>query len=353
MESTELTDLVSSVTCPTCHVTAGIRCTTRAGKPAREQHGRRFDALDQAAGIAEHRAAARREAEARGGWLVTFDRAAEAALLTAYAARIAKSVDTPPVAAQAAPVTGRTVTIPGALADHLATLTTDTETDTALAAGRRGRGRTLVIPATIPVLHSISRIAETLLDTKGTSRAQRAAARLWITRAGHAPAVMVHQFDSTDEAYDATQCRDDIRDGDVLVIEPEGVVGFLRRAWPVAITAEHGDLHTVEDDTRTLDGGRYADSAIRAERIATEHGFALAHQGNTTEPEQTAPAAVEPAGEQPAPAAPFRPRDRVVCADGKVRTVASMMHRTGEPARVVVEEGGAQWVASECSRLPA
>jgi hypothetical protein len=83
-----LVDLELTVACPTCHTTAGKRCVTRAGKPAREQHGRRYEALEQAAGITEHRNAARREAEARGGWLVTYDRKAENALLQTYAARI-------------------------------------------------------------------------------------------------------------------------------------------------------------------------------------------------------------------------------------------------------------------------
>ncbi|MFD9853438.1 hypothetical protein ACFWXZ_14415 [[Kitasatospora] papulosa] len=82
-----LETLAVSLPCPTCHAAAGSRCVTRASKPARETHGRRFEAVEEAAGITEHRAAARREATARGGWVVAFDRKAEDALLTAYAAR--------------------------------------------------------------------------------------------------------------------------------------------------------------------------------------------------------------------------------------------------------------------------
>ncbi|MEU8989987.1 hypothetical protein AB0C98_26750 [Streptomyces sp. NPDC048558] len=167
--------------------------------------------------------------------------------------------------------------IPGALADYLTDqFISDDETRDALDAARRGRGRTLVIePTSTRVLHVVSRFAEAVLDMK-RNRAQRDAARLWIKRTGHAPSVMVHRFDSTEEAYNATQCRDDIRDGDVLVVEGEGVVGFLRCAWPAAITAEHGELHTVEGDPRTLDDGRYVPSVEAAERIAAEHEFALA-----------------------------------------------------------------------------
>ncbi|MFJ7411601.1 hypothetical protein ACIQWZ_12405 [Streptomyces sp. NPDC098077] len=82
-------DLADTVICPTCRAAKGARCITRAGKPARETHGRRVEALEQAAGITQHRATAAREAEKRGGWVVALDRKAEDALLTAYAARIA------------------------------------------------------------------------------------------------------------------------------------------------------------------------------------------------------------------------------------------------------------------------
>ncbi|WP_097991867.1 hypothetical protein [Streptomyces sp. f51] len=81
-------DLAETVICPTCRVAAGARCITRAGKPARETHGRRVEALEQAAGITEHRATARREAQARGYTSHGLNHKAEAALLTAYAARI-------------------------------------------------------------------------------------------------------------------------------------------------------------------------------------------------------------------------------------------------------------------------
>ena len=55
----------------------------------------------------------------------------------------------------------------------------------------------------------------------------------------------VHAFDTTGEAYDACQCRDDIATGDTLVVEKEGVVG-IAWAWPVAVSAAAMDFHTVE-----------------------------------------------------------------------------------------------------------
>lgn len=53
-----------------------------------------------------------------------------------------------------------------------------------------------------------------------------------------------HRFHSTGEAYDDCQCRDDIETGDVLIIERERVVG-VADAWPMAVTLEHGNLHTL------------------------------------------------------------------------------------------------------------
>lgn len=91
-----------------------------------------------------------------------------------------------------------------------------------------------------------------------------------------AAAPAVHRFASTREAYDATQCRDDIRDGDVLVVESERVVGFLDAAWPVAITEAHGEFHGLKVPAREHRDGRYAASVERAEEIAAELGFELA-----------------------------------------------------------------------------
>jgi hypothetical protein len=56
-------------------------------------------------------------------------------------------------------------------------------------------------------------------------------------------APVVHTFDSTGEAYDASQCNEAIRSGDVLHVPSEGVVGILCEAWPVAVTAAHGAFH--------------------------------------------------------------------------------------------------------------
>ena len=57
----------------------------------------------------------------------------------------------------------------------------------------------------------------------------------------------IWHFDTTFEAYDACQCRDDIKTGDILVIESEQVIG-LADCWPIALTAERGELHQIKPD---------------------------------------------------------------------------------------------------------
>lgn len=54
----------------------------------------------------------------------------------------------------------------------------------------------------------------------------------------------IHTFDSTGEAYNASQCDEDISDGDVLVVPSEKVVGVLVEAWPVAAGTLNGEFHT-------------------------------------------------------------------------------------------------------------
>lgn len=61
-----------------------------------------------------------------------------------------------------------------------------------------------------------------------------------------------HIFSSSGEAYDLTQTDDGIKDGDVLVIPDEGIIGILIEAWPAAIIYQEGygpgKLHMVRWD---------------------------------------------------------------------------------------------------------
>ena len=57
--------------------------------------------------------------------------------------------------------------------------------------------------------------------------------------------IAMHTFDSTREAYNATQCRDDIKKGDILLIPSEGVVG-IADTWPFAVSSKRGELHGID-----------------------------------------------------------------------------------------------------------
>jgi len=105
---------------------------------------------------------------------------------------------------------------------------------------------------------------------------------------------MTHwSFDSTGDAYDACQCNDDIKTGDTLVIresafrgkctgrdedgfrvyeheakERDIVVVGLAWAWPIAVTVETGELHTIEEDTgsysRVIADAGFTDEQVKA-----------------------------------------------------------------------------------------
>lgn len=53
----------------------------------------------------------------------------------------------------------------------------------------------------------------------------------------------IWEFGSTDEAYNHSQVRDDIKDGDIFIVKSEKVIGFLIQAWPTAVTRKKGQFH--------------------------------------------------------------------------------------------------------------
>lgn len=191
------------------------------------------------------------------------------------------------------------VTIPGALADHLTDEPPlDLDTRAALDSARRGRGRTLVFePRSMTALHVISRRAEQLLADRMASRAEKAAARLWLKRAGHAPQIITLRFEDTATAYDASQCSEGIRSGDVLVVESEQAVAFMYDAWPVAVTTAHGEFHG--DGTAPAVEGRLAAS----HRAAVDAAYAIGAPLARLEDQHDAEQAVEQAAADDAPEA--------------------------------------------------
>lgn len=85
----------------------------------------------------------------------------------------------------------------------------------------------------------------------------------------------VFYFPTSGEAYDATQCWEDIKDGDVLVVSSEKIVG-VADTWPIAVTAESGELHEVAKRGEYEANPAMWRGIIRAVKIARGAGFPIA-----------------------------------------------------------------------------
>lgn len=84
----------------------------------------------------------------------------------------------------------------------------------------------------------------------------------------------VHYFLDSGSAYGETQCNDKIKDGDILVVESEKIVGILYDvAWPVAITEAVGEFGSFRDDA--LPKEDYAGQLAEATKLAKKLGFPL------------------------------------------------------------------------------
>lgn len=81
----------------------------------------------------------------------------------------------------------------------------------------------------------------------------------------------VHLFETTSEAYNASQWRDDIADGDVLLVASERVAGVLCLAWPIAVSDKRGAFHGLKPGSSwsDLEGRDYSAShALALEALA-------------------------------------------------------------------------------------
>lgn len=86
----------------------------------------------------------------------------------------------------------------------------------------------------------------------------------------------VHVYNTTAYAYDETQTNDDIHDGDVIVAEDEKAVAILDRAWPFAITEEHGEFHGPPlQSAHLVRDGEFIASLAVALTEARQRGFAV------------------------------------------------------------------------------
>lgn len=85
----------------------------------------------------------------------------------------------------------------------------------------------------------------------------------------------IHTFESTGEAYDAVQCSDQIKKGDLLLVQSEKVVG-IAYTWPFAVTLEHGSLHHIarnEDGAKIIE--EFAVPFAEACELATDLGYTV------------------------------------------------------------------------------
>ena len=84
--------------------------------------------------------------------------------------------------------------------------------------------------------------------------------------------IPVHRFEDSGSGYDQTQYDDNIKDGDLLVVESEKVFGFLNEAWPIAVTTECGNFHRLKVDKESFlaDHPQYFDVWAEAVKMAKD-----------------------------------------------------------------------------------
>lgn len=76
--------------------------------------------------------------------------------------------------------------------------------------------------------------------------------------------INTHYFEDQGDAYDASQCLDGIKDGDLLVTP--NTIGFLFKAWPVVVIGEADAFHEAIGAPEDLEGGKYAESVEAARK---------------------------------------------------------------------------------------
>ena len=91
--------------------------------------------------------------------------------------------------------------------------------------------------------------------------------------------VRVWTFDSSADAYDMTQCDDDLKTGDVLLIPSEKVVG-ISDCWPMAVTKKAGHLHGVKEGFKIEDlFACKVDADYMHKALKVARGLATSYEG--------------------------------------------------------------------------
>ena len=88
----------------------------------------------------------------------------------------------------------------------------------------------------------------------------------------------VHEYPElrSGTVYDLTQTQDSIKDGDILVLPLEGIVGIFSDVCPIAITVEHGKFHKIKEGHEKAFRDEYPMEVREAEIIAINNGWNLA-----------------------------------------------------------------------------
>ncbi|MFE4796199.1 hypothetical protein ACFRFL_14045 [Streptomyces sp. NPDC056708] len=139
-------------------------------------------------------------------------------------------------------------------------------------------------------------------------------------------AITVHRFHTT-LAVRTAAALDELGDGDVFVVEAEGVTGFIVGTVPAAVTEQRGELPHLTSPGREFAGGLFVDSVVVAEREARGLGLAIRDEA----------------------IAPLSAGDRVICPDGSARSVTDTTRSNGH--LWISDENGAGWRADRCEKV--
>jgi hypothetical protein len=111
-------------------------------------------------------------------------------------------------------------------------------------------------------MNNSDKCVDNLSNCDGSCRTDLTVGEVRIAQeAQYAPKVHIFAYGSRD-AYNLTQVEDGIKDGDVLIVPSEGIVGIMVEAWPCALTSENGAFHRTTDGmvvSKVL-GAKYNDS---------------------------------------------------------------------------------------------
>lgn len=88
--------------------------------------------------------------------------------------------------------------------------------------------------------------------------------------------VRMHIFPSSSDAYNCSQCYEEIKNGDVLWIPEEKVVGILVEAWPVAVSEAKGAFHEIDSRVKDWDWSKVGSVSLGKPDYNMSEAFKIA-----------------------------------------------------------------------------